>query len=491
MGIVQRQGIYSTLVIYAGIALGYGNIWLFLKFFEKSEWGIRTLLIDVNGVIAMFALLGLPSGVLKFYPDFELDGSKKDEGLLLFFLPVFVIFFFLTWGIYFFFSEVLLSLYAEKSQDFLVHSDLIMPLVGGFGLCQLLFAVLNAKRDTSFVAFVRELFIRLITTIAICLYVTGKIDFSIFLKFVVASYYVAALLMLARGLIAGTINFKIPHRKIKWTYFKQIFEFCGFIFLGGSAGVIVAKSDTLMLGSLISTESVAVYSFAFFMSAVIDVPKRAIGQISTTLLSKFVKQKQWKEVNDLYKKTSLHQQLGSVIGYLMIALCLTEIFKIIPKGEEYKAAGDVLLFLGLARIVNSTYSLNADIIGYSRYFRWNLGFVLFFSGVAIVSNYYMIGLWGMNGAAAASFGTIFLGGTLRYLFVRSKMKLSPFTLQSVYLTAFSVLVYLVGNEIGMLINPYFSIVFKCFGIAVFFAAYLYILKPSVEIDRLFKKILKK
>lgn len=491
MGIVQRQGIYSTLVIYAGIALGYGNIWLFLQYFEKAEWGIRTLLIDVNGVIAMFALLGLPSGVLKFYLDFEHEDDKKDEGLLLFFLPVFVSFFLLTWGIYFFFSEIILGLYTENSQDFLAYKDLIMPLVGGYGLCQLLFAVLNAKRDTSFVAFVRELFIRFVTTVGICLYVTDKIDFSMFLIIVVGSYYLAAGLMLVRGLLAGTINFKIPQRKIELKYFKKVFEFCGFIFLGGSAGVIVAKSDTLMLGSLISTEAVAVYSFAFFMAAVIDVPKRAIGQISTALLSKFVKQEQWGNVNDLYKKTSLHQQIGSVIVYLMIALCLTEIFEIIPKGEEYRAAGDVLLFLGLARIVDSTFSLNGDIIGYSKYFRWNLGFVLFFAAVAIISNYYMIGVWGLKGAAIASFGTVFFGNTLRYMFVRTKLKLSPFTLQTLYLITFSVLFFFVGSEVGTIVNPYVSILVKCCVIALIYAAYLYIVKPSEEIEGLFKKFLKK
>src|SRR3989337_1905551 len=102
MGIVKRQGLQSSVIIYAGFLLGAVNLLvLFPKYFTPEQIGLTKILFDFSSVFVQLAMLGLPSIMLKFYPYYKDNLPKKENDFL--FLSIilsligFIVFSFVVW----------------------------------------------------------------------------------------------------------------------------------------------------------------------------------------------------------------------------------------------------------------------------------------------------------------------------------------------------------------------------------------------------------
>ena len=97
--------------------------------------------------------------------------------------------------------------------------------------------------------------------------------------------------------------------------------------------------------------------------------------------------------------------------FYVIWINLDALFAVIPNGADYRGGAGVVLILGLAKVMNSSLSIGTDIPNYSRYYALSLLLAVVLTVGAIVLNIKLIGIWGIDGAAAAtlfSYGLYFL-----------------------------------------------------------------------------------
>ncbi len=83
--------------------------------------------------------------------------------------------------------------------------------------------------------------------------------------------------------------------------------------------------------------------------------------------------------------------------------------------------------VGLGRIVDMMTGLNTEILTNSRYYRWDIVFILLFSVLMVASNFYLIPRYGFNGAAAASLLSVAVYNLVKLVFIRQKLAIQPFT----------------------------------------------------------------
>ena len=77
MGIVARQSFKAALSNYAGILLGFLNLFiLFPLFFVPRDLGALRLLLETGAVLSSFALLGTHYSINRFFPYFRTDDRK-------------------------------------------------------------------------------------------------------------------------------------------------------------------------------------------------------------------------------------------------------------------------------------------------------------------------------------------------------------------------------------------------------------------------------
>ncbi|HSY60885.1 MAG TPA: oligosaccharide flippase family protein, partial [Cytophaga sp.] len=313
MGIIIKQSIRSTIITYLGIAIGTVNVlWLYPKYFTPEEIGILRLLQDIPFLLSLFVRLGA-SNIIDRYFSYYRNDEKKHNGFLFIILlyPLFGYIIFLSG--FFLFQDYWQSLYAEKSILFTGYMIFIVPLTFFMMYSDIFEAYLRAYYQTFFSNFLKEVVLRIFVTVIVIAFALKLLDFNSTILFYSLSYGALLLIM-----ILFIRNQKILFLKPDFAFFKnektkEIISFLLYIIPGAAGSIVAQKIDTLMIGAISGKtaneglENVAVYSLAYFIGSVIEVPRRAISQISLPLLANAFKENDRDAINLLYKKNSLIQ----------------------------------------------------------------------------------------------------------------------------------------------------------------------------------------
>ena len=78
-----------------------------------------------------------------------------------------------------------------------------------------------------------------------------------------------------------------------------------------------------------------------------------------------------------------------------------------PKGEVYKVGKFVVLFVMLGKLIDMASGANGEIIGLSKYYKFNMYCILFLAVLTVVGNYFLIPALGVTGAALATAISLF------------------------------------------------------------------------------------
>jgi O-antigen/teichoic acid export membrane protein len=134
---------------------------------------------------------------------------------------------------------------------------------------------------------------------------------------------------------------------------------------------------------------------------------------------------------------------------------------------------------------------NAAIILNTKYYRWFLFFnlVLFFMMIGLYM--ILIPIYGITGAALATFLAIFINNTAKLILVYWKMNVFPFTIKTLYSFGIIILVFLMFYFWNFNYFPIVNILLKSVLITIFYMVFNYKLKISLEMNQILDKIISK
>jgi O-antigen/teichoic acid export membrane protein len=189
---------------------------------------------------------------------------------------------------------------------------------------------------------------------------------------------------------------------------KKIFSFGKFVFGTNLSAQIQGSIDQFMVGSMISTSSVASYRAATQINSFVEVPTMSIASIMFPQSAKRMEEHGKDAVKYLYEKS-----LGVILSVLLPAMILIalypDLFIKIIAGEKYLDAVPILritlfyvFFLPYARQFGNTL----DAAGYAKV---NFVYVLCITILNLLVNYFFILKFGVMGAAYGSLFTQTLG----------------------------------------------------------------------------------
>ena len=234
----------------------------------------------------------------------------------------------------------------------------------------------------------------------------------------------------------------------------------------------------------------AVYSVAIFIATVIAVPSRAMLQIIYPITAKLMSEDKIEELNDLYKKSAINLQVFGGLIMLGIFLNIKQLYLIIP--GNYSGGILTVFLIGLGKFYDAILGNNNAIILNTKYYRMVLFFGLILVFLMVVLVMIFVPMYGITGAALATFVSIFVYNTIKLLFVVKKMNLYPFTINTI--KSFGVLtgVFLLFYFWDFPFNSFINIVLKSILITIVYIVVNYIFKISSDINQVIDKfILKK
>lgn len=184
-----------------------------------------------------------------------------------------------------------------------------------------------------------------------------------------------------------------------------------------------------------------------------------------------------------------------LIPTLWISLCIYASFiylsQLMPNSDKVVIIHYVIGWLLLARIVDAATGVNHHILAYSKYYPIELYLLMLMAILNIIFNYVLIPIYGIHGAAFATFTSICIYNILKTLMVYIKLGIHPLS-TSLWKILFSGFVILfIAGQISLSFHPLINILVISGCITILFLGTIYFFKLSNEFNELLHTTIKK
>jgi O-antigen/teichoic acid export membrane protein len=489
MGIVIRQSIITTIISYAGVIIGYVNlIFLYPQYLELNQVGLLRAIQDGAMLLVPFASFGLVQSISRFYPRFSNDKEALRQFLGLLVLLAMVGFIIMV-SVFFLFKSSIISFFIDKSPEVTHYTGLVLWLAFTLLYTGLLEQFARSQLKIAVPALLREVGTRLLQSILVFVYFLGVISFSNFLILSILIYILMLIILMIylRILSASSISFSFT--SITKEQLKEIGIFSSVSFVGLSSVILIAKIDSLMIVGMVGLDAAAIYTTAYYMATVIEVPKRAITQSAATLISNAFDRNDLPEVRKIYSKSSINQSIIGALLLIGIWANTSNIFAIMPKGDLYSAGTWVILIVGSAKFIDMTFGPSSEVIGLSKYYWFNLVVISVLAVLVVISNALLIPIYGINGAAIGTLLALGVYNLCKFVFILIRLKLNPFSWNTAKVLVVTAFCYFIQTFIPQFENSYLDVLVRSSTITVLFSILILGWHCSEDANQLFYRSL--
>jgi PST family polysaccharide transporter len=205
-------------------------------------------------------------------------------------------------------------------------------------------------------------------------------------------------------------------KKFDFSYCKKLLAASAPLLLQNFTIVITLKTDQLMIGKMLSSKELGIYSIGVTVSELVYfVPMAVLNGIMPKII------KEMKE----NRSESLLIKMGSVnfIICFIYAICvnlLAPFFVRLLYGEAYIDAGRIIQIHSWAGLFVAIGISHTCFLIFKNIQKYSLYASIFGAGVNIILNYFFIRSYGINGAAIATVISTFFSGYACFAFFKDK-----------------------------------------------------------------------
>ncbi|MCF8364474.1 MAG: oligosaccharide flippase family protein [Bacteroidales bacterium] len=488
MGVIQKQSISGVIWSYVGVGLGFlTTAVLFTRFLSTEEIGLLRVLVSYSSVLAMFASLGMNSVTTKIFPQFR-DEKAKHQGFLGMSLIIVLAGFLFSSLIYILFKNYFISGIEEDSALFIPYFYAVVPLAFFsvlYGIMDSYYRMLfNAVKGIVF----KEVHQRIVVIIALVMYYFSMISFSTFVWLYVLAFALPVLLF-----VITLIREKKFHIVPKFNFIdlglrKSMISVALFGILASFSARLVQTIDVIMVNEYLGLSLTGVYTISFFFGTLILIPVRTMAKIGSTVISEAWKSNDVKTISEVYTKSSLTLSIIGLLFFVGIWGNIDNVFQLI--GNQYSEGKYVIFFIGLANMAEVVLGLSGQIIVNSKYYRWQTYIMAVFTLIIIVTNIIFIPMYGIMGAALASFISKLIFTVMKYMFIYRQFKMQPFKMGHLWIFLIGGLAWYFSTLIPALPNFYIDIIVRSAAITALFVIPVYYFKISDDLNKRIDMIIK-
>jgi O-antigen/teichoic acid export membrane protein len=436
MGIVAKQSFRNLISTYLGFGIGALNVLiLYPKFLTAEYYGLVAFLLSAGNLFWPFMALGVHNTIVKYFSRYSLktDIDKLFNFALL--LPL---------GLGVLLALVGFLVYDSLLNYFEGENDLVQPYVWGIFVIamttayfEVFFAWAKVYYKSVFGTLMRELFHRIAISILLIFLYFEFIDVSLFIYLLILVFFLRTLVMMVYALRLYTprFSFELPRE------LKDIISYSLLIFIAGTVAVALFDLDKVMIEYFMPIENVSIYGIAIYIATVIAVPSKAMHQITNPITAKYLNSQDFLLLKDLYIRSSNTLFLISGLVFTLIVTNVHQLYEIIP--EEYRIGVSIVFLISLVKLSDNILGNNNSIIFNSKYYKTVLLAGVVLVGVAFLLNVWLIPIYGIYGAAYATFICFLTYNIFKLLFVRITFGIHPFNRKSFHI--FLMILVLTGS----------------------------------------------
>ena len=493
MGIIKRQSLKNSIVNYLGVFIGTLSMIFIYPLILPSDLGLFQFVISTSALLSGFAGWGFNTAAVHFYSFHNNNLTQKNA--YFWWLSSATLLSSLTFVMLVFcFRNGISEWFGKENAIFLSVLPYILCLAVIVAFSNLYTALAASSNRIVVPTLLNNLFLKVTLPVLVLLFYNQIIETAVVLKGILI-----VLLLSVVGLYFYLFFLKqMTHRMDLQLWRdvhvrKDIFNYSSFIILVGISSIMVARLDQIIIAPILGYGSVAVFTFGATVAEAIDIPRKAIGSISAPLISESIKANNMPHVLELYRKSAL---LQLVIGsFLLIGVwsCSNFLFDLMPKhSEEYRDGKYVILFLGLAKVVDMGTGLNHEIITFSKYYKFNLWSLTILAVLNVLLNFYFISKSFLNlgivGSALATLLSMVLFNIWRMAFIYQKMHMHPLQINMLKVIIFALIAWFLATFIPSVSSPILNIFIKGSMVTLVYWAFVIYYKISPDVNDSFEKM---
>jgi len=445
LGVIKRQGITNTVVIYIGLFVGFINvIYIQPKLLTTEVLGLIRILFASSSIVAMLLPLGIGSITIKYFPKYKNDtGHHGFFGLLFLFT---IIGFIIFSSLLLLFKGNIIEMYQKESFLFTQYFNVIIPFClviafnAIFGIyCQALF-------KSTIPAFLNDVVIRVINIALVVLYYLKFYSLSTFIYSFTLSYLLQTFCLLIYIYKVDKPKLRIDFKFFKTQDYKEVIKYGLLLSITAFASLGIKYTDTIFIGKYLSLSMVGIYSIAAFIPTIIEAPVGAIERISNAKIADSWSKDNLAEIEKIYKESTNYLTLFGGLLVTMLLINIDFLYTFLP--QVYSVAKPAIYILCFSTYFNMITGLNGSIIFSSKNYYWGSLFLIIMLVCSITLNILLIPRFGIIGAAFSNAIASFAFNLLKFIFIKNKYQFQPFNLKHLYfIILVSVLVFVFNYSI--------------------------------------------
>lgn len=482
MSQIKKRSIKAVIWIFSGFAVGAINMLLFTNklWFQPQEFGLTNSLREVGLLVAAISTFGLTSVVVKFFPYYQDNLEPKQNDLLTLAFKYSLIGFVLTSILLYCMQGLVIKKFETNSPllvDFFYYTlpmgflILIYNLLESHAYCYNKGVLLN---------FLKEFALRFYITTIIILKLFGIIDFQAFITLFVLQYAFIITILAVILKREGRLIFSFEQSRISVKFRKKIFAMMFFTAMVIIVAVLRSTIDTLVLASRLNLEKTAVFALSTYVVSFLQAPFRSVVSITTPILSRAWKEKNYHEIFKIYKQSSINLLTYALLVFSCILLNFETAIETFGMDTVYLEGKGIVIITGIVAIIETGTGVNAQIIGTSTYWKFELWTSVLLTILIIPLSYIFTVHYGIIGPALASLISFSIYNTIRFWFLKTKFNMQPFTTKTMEVILLAIANYLVTYYLFKNTNGILHIVGSTtFYVIVFF---IYIFTRNISPD---------
>ncbi len=399
MGIVSRQSIKQSVVAYVAMLIGALNaLIIFPAVLNTDQIGLFNVIKEVAFVFVPVVFLGGGELVVRFFPVFR-DDKRGHRGFLFFLFCMISAGILLLGLIIFLFRHKILDFYGSRSELFSSYLVYVLPLTALIAFATLLSQYISNFHRIVVPSVFNELLTKGGLLVMALLIPTGMITFHAMFQGFLGLYALAILGLTVYLVHLGQLHLRPDFTLLDQPLIKKMAAYGLYGLIGSFSYSLVQRIDLIMLSSLTTLSQAGIYSTSLFVANTFDVPRNAIAKVSSPLLAAHWHENNTAAIQELYQKSALNQLIFGVGLFIAIWVSVDQLYLLMPNGEVFRSGKYIIFILGLARLFDLGTGLNSEIIGYSKYYRYNLYLYAVPAISGVVSCFLLIPRFEMIGAA--------------------------------------------------------------------------------------------
>lgn len=427
MGIVFRQSIKSTIVIFGGAMLGAISNLIYPYILSKTELGLFTNIIYTAAMLQIFMMLGTGTTIAVYTQKYPVDDDRKKMLITFGCVTTFLVTVLFTFA-YIAAKGFIIQQYQPGDRELIKAYFYWVPLLILFMSFTSLFeSYLISQTKTAVSAFSKEVLLRLFNLALLALLFLHYISFQTFIILSILVYIVPLLVLYFVSSKTKGFGYSLNINAFTRSEYKDLLKFAWYHLLLTVTLNVLGYIDTIMLGALDKNgiQTVAPYRTAVFIIAIMIIPYRAMSVSSHATLNQAFIDKDMPRLKDLFARAGINILVVAVGMFILIACNLDNLIALFPAG--YEVMKPIIMILMLGRLVDMMTGLNTELIALTEYYKFNFRISIVLLVLVIMLNRIFIPVYSIYGAAWSTTCALIIFNISKAIFLWKKMNLHPFT----------------------------------------------------------------